>query len=125
MTQLRDAIIAGLLLGAAHGIQAADAASVVPNFTTGTVTSETTTTTTITEVINQTDYRTGHSYTVTGRNINIPNNPQLGATYTIQEQGKPFQFTETHIGPGIASTTQMTRDTQIDSFTTSISVFTQ
>ena len=97
----------------------------MPNFTTGTVTSETTTTTSITEVINQTDYRTGHSYTVTGRNINIPKNPHLGARYTIHEQGKPFQFTETYIGPGVASNTQMTRDTQIDSFTTSISVFTQ
>lgn len=119
-------MISGLLLGILHGlVQPAYSRTVVPNFTTGTVTSETTTTTTITEVINQAEYRTGHSYTVTGRNINIPKNPQLGASYTIQNQGEPFQFSETYIGPGISSTTQMTRDTQIDSFTTSISVFTQ
>ena len=106
-------------------MQPAYSRTVVPNFTTGTVTSETTTTTSITEVINQTDYRTGHSYTVSGSNITIPKNPQLGATYTISNQGEPFQFSETYVGPGISSTTQMTRDTQINSFTTSISVFTQ
>ena len=123
---MKDVLISGFLLGILHGLmQPAYSRTVVPNFTTGTVTSETTTTTTIKEVINQTDYRTGHSYTVTGRNINIPKNPQLGARYTIQNQGEPFQFSETYVGPGVASTTQMTRDTQIDSFTTSISVFTQ
>jgi len=106
-------------------MQPAYSRTVVPNFTTGTVTSETTTTTTVTEVINQTDYSTGTSYTVTGNNINIPGTPRVGAEYTIVEQGAPFQFTETTLGPGISSTTQMTRNTQIDSFTTSISVFTQ
>ena len=54
------------------------AAQVVPNFTRGVVTSETTTSQTITEVIRQVEYTTGESYTVSGTNINIPGNPGLG-----------------------------------------------
>ena len=101
------------------------AASVVPNFTRGTVSSETTTRTEIIEIINQVEYATGTSYTVTGSNINIPDNPTHGALYTIVEQGAPFQFTETFMGPGITSETSIERTTIVDSFTTSISVFTQ
>ena len=48
---------------------------VVPNFTRGTVTSETSIKTTVVETIRQIDYTTGESYTVTGMNINIPSNP--------------------------------------------------
>ena len=48
--------------------------TVVPNFTRGTVTSETSTKTTVVETIRQIDYTTGES-TVTGMNINIPSNP--------------------------------------------------
>ena len=125
MTRLRDVIIAGLLLGTAHGIQAANAASVVPNFTTGTVTSETTSRTEVTEVINVVEYSTATSYTVSGTNINIPSSPSPGTNYTIVEQGAPFQFSETLMTPGISSVTDMTRTTITDSFTTSISVFTQ
>ena len=102
-----------------------NAASVVPNFTRGTVTSETTTRTEVIEIINQVEYATGTSYTVTGSNINIPDNPTPGASYTIVEQGAPFQFTETFMGPGITSETSIERTTIVDSFTTSLSVFTQ
>ena len=101
------------------------AASVIPNFTRGTVTSETTTRTEVIELINQVEYSTGTSYTVTGSNINIPANPTPGASYTIVEQGAPFQFSETLMGPGISSETSIERTTIVDSFTTSISVFTQ
>ena len=101
------------------------AASVVPNFTRGTVSSETTTRTEVIEIINQVEYSTGTSYTVTGSNINIPVNPTPGASYTIVEQGAPFQFSETLMGPGISSETSIERTTIVDSFTTSISVFTQ
>ena len=103
----------------------AHAASVVPNFTRGTVTSETTSSQTITEVIRQTDYSTGTSYTVTGTNIYVPENPMPGATYTQIDPGAPFQFTETLMGPGIATVTEIDRTTTTESFTTSISVFTQ
>ena len=120
---MRDAIIAGLLLGMAHG--AAQAGTVVPNFTSGTVTSETTTRTEVVEVINVVEYSTATSYTVTGHNIRIPNNPGPGANYTIHTQGAPFQFSETMMTPGIATETSIQRTTTTDSFTTSISVFTQ
>ena len=120
---MRQTLIWGFLLGMCHG--AAQAASVVPNFTRGTITSETTTRTEVTEIIRQIEYTTGSSYTVTGTNINIPENPHPGASYTIVNQGAPFQFSETYMGPGIATETQIDRTTITDSYTTSISVFTQ
>ena len=101
------------------------AASVVPNFTTGTVTSETTSRTEVTEIVNVVEYSTATSYTVSGTNINIPTNPVLGTNYTQIDPGAPFQFSETVMTPGISSVTDMTRTTITDSFTTSISVFTQ
>ena len=101
------------------------AASVIPNFTRGTVTSETTSRTEVIELINQIEYTTGTSYTVTGTNINIPANPAPGASYTIVEQGAPFQFSETFMGPGISSETSIERTTITDSTTNTISVFTQ
>ena len=120
------AILLGGLLGVLHGFsQPTNAASVIPNFTRGTVTSETTSRTEVVESIRQVEYSTGSSYTVTGSNINIPNNPEFGASYTIINQGAPFQFSETYLGPGIAKETWIERTTIIDSHTTSLSVFTQ
>ena len=101
------------------------AASVVPNFTTGVVTSETTSRTEVTEVINVIEYSNSNSYTVNGTNINIPAAPAPGTNYTMVEQGAPFQFTETIMTPGISSVTDMTRTTVTDSYTMSTSVFTQ
>ena len=100
-------------------------ASVIPNFTRGTVTSETTSRTEVIELINQVEYSTGTSYTVTGTNINIPATPTPGASYTIVDQGAPFQFSETFMGPGISSETSIERTTITDSTTNTISVFTQ
>ena len=77
------------------------------------------------ELINQIEYSTGNSYTVTGTNINIPSTPTPGASYTIVEQGAPFQFSETFMGPGISSETSIERTTITDSTTNTISVFTQ
>jgi len=119
---MKQAILAGLLLGMAHGAQAA---SVVPNFTTGVVTAETTTRTEVTEVINVVEYSNANSYTVTGTNINIPANPTPGANYTQIDPGAPFQFSETLMTPGISQVTDMTRTTITDQFTTTTSVFTQ
>ena len=101
------------------------AASVVPNFTTGVVNSETTTRTEVTEVINIVEYSNATSYTVTGTNINIPGAPSVGANYTQINAGQAFQFSETQMTPGVSKVTDMTRTTVIDSFTTSTSVFTQ
>ena len=123
---MKESVIAGFLLGVLHGFcQPAFSAQVVPNFTRGTVTAETTSKTTVTEIIRQIEYSTGTSYTVTGTNINIPTNPHPGASYTIITPGEPFQFSETILGPGIAKETQIERTTITDSFSTSISVFTQ
>ena len=101
------------------------AASVVPNFTSGVVTSETTSRTEVTEIINIIEYSTATSYTVNGTNINIPSSPAPGTNYTQIDPGAAFQFTETMMTPGISSVTDMTRTTITDSFTTSTSVFTQ
>jgi len=120
---VKQAILLGFLLGVCHG--AANAASVVPNFTRGQITSETTTRTEVTEIIHQVEYTTGTSYTVTGTNINIPENPGPGSNYTMITPGEPFQFSETYMGPGIATETKIERTTITDSFTTSLSVFTQ
>ncbi len=116
-------ILAGIcLLGFSSPVLAN---TVVPNFTRGTITSETKSHTEIVETIKQIEYSTGTSYTVTGTNINIPGNPKPGADYTIITPGAPFQFSETILGPGIAKETWIDRTTKTDSTTNSISVFTQ
>ncbi len=115
-------LVALMLLGVPTG---AMAQAVVPNFTRGTVDSSTTTKTKVTESVHQIDYTTGTSYTVTGTNINIPANPKPGANYTIQTQGAPFQFSETIMSPGVAKETWIERTTEQDSYTKSLSVFTQ
>jgi len=99
--------------------------TVVPNFTRGTITAETKSHTEIVETIKQIEYTTGTSYTVTGTNINIPGTPAPGANYSIINQGAPFQFSETYLGPGIAKETWIERTTTTDSTTNSMSVFTQ
>jgi len=126
MKHLPLAIILGGLLGVLPGFsQPVHSASVIPNFTRGTVNSETTSSTTVVETIRQIEYTTGESYTVTGTNINIPTNPGRDSVYTVRDQGAPFQFSETYLGPGIATETQIDRTTTTESFTTSLSVFTQ
>jgi hypothetical protein len=101
------------------------AGPVTPNFTSGTITSETKTRTEVIETIRQIEYTTGTSYTVTGTNINIPGTPAPGMNYTIQTQGAPFQFSETYLTPGVAKETWIDRKTTEDSITNTISVFTQ
>jgi hypothetical protein len=118
-------ITPALLLAAGVICTPAHANTVVPNFTRGTINSTTESTTKIVETIKQIEYTTGSSYTVTGTNINIPSTPQQGANYTIMEQGAPFQFSETYLGPGVAKETWIDRTTETNSTTNSISVFTQ
>ena len=101
------------------------AEQVVPNFTRGAITSTTETTTKVIESIRQIDYTTGTSYTVTGTNINIPGTPSPGTSYSIMNQGAPFQFSETYLGPGVAKETWIDRTTEQQSTTNSVSVFTQ
>ena len=112
-------LVAGVICTPAY------AESVVPNFTRGMINATTETTTKIVETIRQVEYTTGTSYTVTGTNINIPGSPVYGQTYSIMNQGAPFQFSETYLGPGVAKETWIDRTTEQKSTTNSISVFTQ
>jgi len=117
------ALCAGVALVTLHSTALAN--TVVPNFTRGTITAETTSTTKIIETIRQVEYTTGTSYTVTGTNINFTGTPAPGNSYTLTTPGAPFQFSETYLGPGIAKETWINRTTETESTTNSISVFTQ
>ncbi len=131
---------------------AARAVPVVPNFTQGSMTSNTTTTSTVTETINSMDYNTGWQYVVTGTNVEASgsltptgsgstNNTSVtldGVTsqwtglnlnqrpnYTMQTPGAAFQFTESYQGPGLSNHTIIQRTTTIQSVTDTTSTFTQ
>ena len=129
--------------------QTALAVPVVPNFTQGSMTSTTETTSTVTETINSIDYNTGYTYTVTGTNIksnaglapssvstqsntnngvtstwtglNMNNRP----TFSQNNVGEPFQFVEAYTGPGMSNQTIINRTTNIQSVTTTTSIFSQ
>ena len=129
---------------------AANAVPVVPNFTQGSMTSNTTTTSTVTETINSMDYNTGWQYVVTGTNIetdaaniapsgntntsitlngvtstwnglNLDQRPE----YNMTTPGAAFQFTESYQGPGLSNHTIIQRTTTINSVTETTSTFTQ
>ncbi len=131
---------------------AARAVPVVPNFTQGSMTSNTTTTSTVTETINSMDYNTGWQYVVTGTNVEASgsltptgsgstNNTSVtldGVTsqwtglnlnqrpnFTMTTPGAAFQFTESYQGPGLSNHTIIQRTTTIESVTDTTSTFTQ
>ena len=132
---------------------AAKAVPVVPNFTQGSMTSNTTTTSTVVETINSMDYNTGWQYVVTGTNVEASGNltpTGSGSTtntnvtldgvtsqwtglnlnqrpqYTQTNNGVgSFQFTETYQGPGLSNHTIIQRVTTINSVTDTTSTFTQ
>ena len=60
-----------MVVGAAvlANVRTASAVPVVPNFTQGSMTSNTETTSTVTETINSMDYNTGWQYSVTGSGV--------------------------------------------------------
>jgi len=128
------------------------AVPVVPNFTQGSMTSNTTTTSTVTETINSMDYNTGWQYSVTGSGVvadgeltptgtgSISNtqitldgvtstwnglNLEERPNFTMQTPGGAFQFTETYHGPGLSNHTIIQRTTTIQSVTDTTSTFTQ
>ena len=134
------------------GAGAARAVPVVPNFTQGSMTSNTTTTSTVVETINSMDYNTGWQYVVTGTNIEASGNltpTGTGSTtntnvtldgvtsqwtglnlnqrpnYTMKTPGAAFQFTESYQGPGLSHHTSIQRTTTINSVTDTTSTFTQ
>ena len=131
---------------------AARAVPVVPNFTQGSMTSNTTTTSTVTETINSMDYNTGWQYVVTGTNVEASGNlvpTGAGSTnntsvtldgvtsqwtglnldqrpnFTMTTPGAAFQFTESYQGPGLSNHTIIQRTTTINSVTDTTSTFTQ
>ena len=143
-------ILTVLLLLSSAG--AARAVPVVPNFTQGSMTSNTTTTSTVTETINSMDYNTGWQYVVTGTNVEATgdltptgagsiSNTQVtldGVTstwnglnldqrpeYNMTVPGAAYQFTESYQGPGLSNHTIIQRTTTINSVTDTTSTFTQ
>ena len=133
-------------------VTVAKAVPVVPNFTQGSMTSNTTTTSTVTETINSMDYNTGWQYSVTGSGVvadgeltptgtgSISNtqitldgvtstwnglNLEERPNFTMQTPGGAFQFTETYHGPGLSNHTIIQRETTIQSVTDTVSTFTQ
>ena len=141
-----------VVVSALASAQTAVAVPVVPNFTQGSMTSNTTTTSTVTETINSMDYNTGWQYSVTGSGVNADGNitpTGSGSTnttnitldgvtstwnglnleerpnFTMQTPGGAFQFTETYHGPGLSNHTIIQRTTTIQSVTDTTSTFTQ
>ena len=150
MNMKRLALIVGVF--ALASAKTAIAVPVVPNFTQGSMTSNTTTTSTVVETINSMDYNTGWQYTVTGSGVVADgeltptvsgsiNSTQItldGVTstwnglnleqrpnFTMQTPGGAFQFTETYHGPGLSNHTIIQRETTIQSVTDTVSTFTQ
>ena len=144
------AIVVGAIIALTP--QTVGAVPVVPNFTQGSMTSNTTTTSTVTETINSMDYNTGWQYGVTGTNVEASGNltpTGAGSTnatnvtldgvtsqwtglnlndrpgMTIKTPGAAFQFTESYQAPGLANHTIIQRTTTINSVTDTTSTFTQ
>ena len=139
-----------LLVGATvlASARTAVAVPVVPNFTQGSMTSNTETTSTVTEVINSMNYDTGYELVITGTNIQHDGNtisaPSTtgnsntlnGVTstwtgldlnnkpnFTITTPGADFQFVEAYSGPGLSNHTIIQRTTTIQSVTSTTSTF--
>ena len=129
-------------------VRTAIAVPVVPNFTQGSMTSNTETTSTVSETINSMNYNTGYEYVITGTNIehdgdtiSAPSttgnsNTLNGVTstwtgldlenkpnFSIETQGADFQFVEAYSGPGLSNHTIIQRTTTINSVTNTTSTF--
>ena len=133
-------------------VRTAIAVPVVPNFTQGSMTSNTVTNTTVTETINSMDYNTGWQYSVTGSGVSADGNLtptgsgsvsntnvtldgvtstwnglnlEQRPNFTMTTQGGAFQFSESYQGPGLSNHTRIQRVTTITSVTDTTSTFTQ
>ena len=129
-------------------VRTVNAVPVVPNFTQGSMTSNTETTSTVSETINSMNYNTGYEYVITGTNIehdgatiSAPSttgnsNTLNGVTstwtgldlenkpnFSIETQGADFQFVEAYSGPGLSNHTIIQRTTTIQSVTSTTSTF--
>ena len=129
-------------------VRTALAVPVIPNFTQGSMTSNTETTSTVSETINSMNYNTGYEYVITGTNIEhdgdtISAPPTTGNSntlngvtstwtgldlenkpnFSIETQGADFQFVEAYSGPGLSNHTIIQRTTTINSVTNTTSTF--
>ena len=145
MTKYLVLIVGAFVLASAR---TAIAVPVVPNFTQGSMTSNTETTSTVTEVINSMNYDTGYELVITGTNIQHDGNtisaPSAtgnsntlnGVTstwtgldlnnkpnFTLTTPGADFQFVESYSGPGLSNHTIINRTTTIQSVTNTTSTF--
>ena len=124
MKKILVLIVGAFVLASAR---TAIAVPVVPNFTQGSMTSNTETTSTVSETINSMNYNTGYEYVITGTNIehdgatiSAPSttgnsNTLNGVTstwtnldlsnkpnFSITTPGADFQFVESYSGPGLS-----------------------
>jgi hypothetical protein len=139
----------GVLCVVALAAPEAKSVPVVPNFQQGTLKSTTTTKTKVNEVINSYRYRTGYEYTVSGTNVE-PNgplapmslttttntlngvssvwrglDPATKPSWTIVNNASSFSFVETLQRPGLTEHTIISRETDVESITETLSTFTQ
>ena len=147
-TTMKKRLAMVVVVSALANVQTAMSVPVVPNFTQGSMTSNTETTSTVSETINSMNYDTGYQYVITGTNIShdgdtisAPNstgnsNTLNGVTstwtnldlqskpnFTITTPGEAFQFTESYSGPGLSNHTIIQRTTTIQSVTNTTSTF--
>ena len=122
------------------------AVPVVPNFTQGSMTSNTQTTSKVTETINSMDYNTGYQFSVTGSGVTASGNLSPSTTdanvtingvtstwtgidtkptFTQTTPGAAFQFTETYQAPGLSNHTIIQRVTEVTRVTDTTSIFSQ
>ena len=149
-TTIKKRLAMVVVVSALANVQTAMSVPVVPNFTQGSMTSNTETTSTVSETINSMNYNTGYEYVITGTNIehdgatiSAPSttgssNTLNGVTstwtgldlenkpnFTMTTPGQNFQFTESYSGPGLSNHTIIQRTTTIQSVTDTTSTFTQ
>ena len=149
---MKRILVLSVVVSALANVRTAIAVPVVPNFTQGSMTSNTVTNTTVTETINSMDYNTGWQYSVTGSGVSADGNLtptgsgsvsntnvtldgvtstwnglnlEQRPNFTMTTQGGAFQFTESYQGPGLSNHTIIQRVTTINSVTDTTSTFTQ
>ena len=145
-TKMKLAMV--VVVSALANVPTAMSVPVVPNFTQGSMTSNTETTSTVSETINSMSYDTGYQYVITGTNIqhdgdtiSAPSttgnsNTLNGVTstwtnldlnnkpnFTMTTPGADFQFVESYSGPGLSNHTIIQRTTTINSITNTTSTF--
>ena len=147
-TTIKKRLAMVVVASALANVPTAMSVPVVPNFTQGSMTSNTETTSTVSETINSMNYNTGYEYVITGTNIehdgatiSAPSttgnsNTLNGVTstwtgldlnnkpnFTLTTPGADFQFVESYSGPGLSNHTIIQRTTTIQSVTDTTSTF--